>query len=101
MFLDEAKKPVPDVLSWYVLSDADNLSAAFEVPRIHAALAQRGLNSSVKLIINEYGGGKAQDGPASAAWWVAQLERYNIAGCRSIECACCTSELIHFMHALD
>ena len=35
-------------------------------------------------------GGKAQDGPSSAAWWVANLERYNIAGCRSIECACCT-----------
>lgn len=46
--------------------------------------------TKLKLMINEYGGGKAQNGPSSAAWWVANLERYQIAGCRSIECACCT-----------
>jgi hypothetical protein len=95
-WLDEVKASdtFPDVLSWHVLYDSFdtdyNPSPAWEVPRLLAAIKQRGLNESVKLMINEYGGGKAQDGPSSAAWWVANLERYNIAGCRSIECACCT-----------
>jgi hypothetical protein len=91
-WLDETKASdtFPSVLSWHVLYDSSNTdynpSPAWEVPRLQSCLKQRGLNESVKLMINEYGGDKAQQGPSSAAWWLANLERYNIAGCRSIEC---------------
>ena len=70
-WLDETKKSdtFPDILSWHVLYDSFagdyNPSPAWEVPRMKASLAARGLpteKGKVKFMINEYGGGKAQNG---------------------------------------
>ena len=76
-WLDEtaANGTFPDVLSWHVLWDSFdtdyNPSPRFEVPRLEAALSARGLptpsSGGVKLMINEYGGDKSQNSPASSA----------------------------------
>eukprot|EP01046_Picozoa_sp_COSAG06_P043276 COSAG06_NODE_5648_length_3342_cov_1.867407_3_plen_325_part_00 len=69
-WLDETKASdtFPSVLSWHVLYDSSNTdynpSPAWEVPRLQSCLKQRGLNESGKLMINEYGGDKAQQGPS-------------------------------------
>jgi hypothetical protein len=109
LFLDEvaANQSMPDIICWHTLSSAGtddyNPDAAYEVPRMTKALAKRGLPvpPQTKFMIDEYGGGKAWSTPTDAVWWLAQLERYDLGGCRATYCGCCVSPNMDCMLNVD